>query len=149
MIFTIFGNIPNKKDLLRPGRKTPGKRGFYYDKPTKAAMNGIVTQLQAQWKTADGKQHPPLECASVTVKLFRVSGNFDPDGQLTTILDALKEAGVIVNDTAMRIGDERVIPCRVDSQRDEQTEVQICHGSPRWPLPTPRAAKRVPKAKQK
>lgn len=136
MILTIRGSVPNKKDLLR--RKWDGP-GLKYDRQTKAAINGIVLQLRAQWKG------PPLECAQVIVKLFRKSARFDPDGQKATILDALKQAGVIVDDNAARVGDQRVIPCRVYKESAEHSEVQVYAMDSQWPQ---RKRKRVSKGER-
>lgn len=128
MILVIRGNIPNKKDLLR--RKWDGP-GLKYDRQTKAAIDGIVLQLRSQWKG------PPLECAQVIVKLFRKSARFDPDGQKATILDALKQAGVIVDDNAARVPDSRVIACRAPfgDRALESTEVQVYEAVSPWPQP--------------
>lgn len=115
-----------------------------YDSAIQGALAGIVLQLQAQWKTPDGKQRPPFECAKVIIYLYRKSARFDPDGQKATILDALKQAGVIVDDNAARVPDSRVVACRVENT--ERTLVMVFEMISPWPQPK---RKRVPKAKQR
>lgn len=134
MTLTIKGSIPNKKDRLRPRKGG----GMYYDKSDRAALDAIVLQLRAQWKG------PPLECATVVVKCFRKSARFDPDGQKATILDALKQAGVIHDDNAARVPDSIVRSRRALSRAREYTEVQIHAVDSPWPQ-----RKRVSKGEQR
>ena len=134
MVLKIVGNIVNKKDRLRPRKGG----GMYYESGDRGALDAIVLQLRSQWKG------PPLECAAVSVYLYRKSGRFDPDGQKATILDALKQAGVIVDDNAARVPESYVRAIRADS--DEQTDVAIRDIKSPWPQPKP---KRVPISKNR
>lgn len=139
MILTIQGNIPNKKDNLRPRKGG----GMYYEGKDRRALDGIVFQLQTQWKG------PPLECAEVTVWLFRKSARFDPDGQKATILDALKQAGVIVDDNAARSPDSIVRSRRAFSRAEECTEIQVHAMDSPWPQRKRKAREILRKSSEK
>lgn len=89
---------PSKKNKLRP--RASRARGSYgrahmYDAVTKSAIESVTTQLRIQWGTLD-----PLVSPNLTVQLRMWNGQQDRDGILTTLLDCMKTAGVIVDDSA-------------------------------------------------
>lgn len=87
----IKGNICSKKNLLRFNANT--KRP-YYDKETRANIDGITNQIIDQWGL-----RPPLYSPSIAFVFYVQSGNSDRDNKTTTILDCLVAAGVLKDDS--------------------------------------------------
>lgn len=92
---TLRGPIPSKKNLYRRG----ARGGMYIPKGVKALLDSLQIQAQAQW---GGRA--PLTKPDIRVELSLTSLRSDPDNKLTALLDVLRNAGVIVNDNAKRIG---------------------------------------------
>lgn len=96
--------VPSKKNTMRPpGGKSSTK--LVYPRAIKEQMNAIVTALQLQW-TGKAILNPiiiwDLDC----------DGPQDRDGVITTLLDAMKKAGVIVDDSVRLCnGPWIVFPC--------------------------------------
>jgi Holliday junction resolvase RusA-like endonuclease len=85
------GPIPSKKNKLRPRM---GGRGQMYDPATKGAIAALATLAAIQWGSRLPVQHP-----SIGFELEYVDALQDRDGIWTTLLDALKKGGVIVDDS--------------------------------------------------
>ena len=86
------GPIPTKKNKLRP--RMGGGRGQMYDPETKGKIAALATVAAIQWGARAPLVHP-----DVTLGLEYVDGTQDRDGIWTTILDALKQASVIADDS--------------------------------------------------
>jgi hypothetical protein len=84
------GPIPTKKNKLRP--RIGG--GQVYDKATKGAIDALATLAAIQWGSRERIIHPSIE-----FELEYVDALQDRDGIYTTLLDALKKGGVIVDDS--------------------------------------------------
>ncbi len=82
--------IPSKKNKLRP--RAGG--GQVYDKETKAAIDALGMHARIQWGARIPVSHP-----SIGFELEYVDHLQDRDGIYTTLLDALKKGGVIVDDS--------------------------------------------------
>jgi len=91
VVLKLRGDTPSKKNRLRP-RKGPGK-GKMYDPAVKAVMDGLHWQVKAQWGDRPPVRHPALQFWIYAVE------RKDRDGIVTTLLDVLKTAGVLVDDS--------------------------------------------------
>jgi hypothetical protein len=91
----IWGDLPTKKNRLRPRKAGSRGRRYHYDDATAAEINSIVTQARMQWGTRKEVAHPKLD-----VRLWIHNSAKDVDGIYTTLLDALKQARVIWDDSA-------------------------------------------------
>lgn len=91
----LAGDIPAKKNLYRFS-----KRGVYRVKEVEDAIRSLEVQARSQWRTAGMNhaiEHPEIEFF-LTFKEFRK----DRDNSVTTLLDVLQAAGVLVSDNASR-----------------------------------------------
>lgn len=93
--------IPSKKNALVPrrGRGT----GKVYRPEVKAAMQQLEAQAALQW----GRRRP-LEHPDVEYWLSCHNEAQDRDGMETTLLDALKKAGVITDDSVRFFNGEKL-----------------------------------------
>jgi hypothetical protein len=93
----FIGWIPSKKNKLRP-RSAPatgrGRSGLVYDKDVKQALRSLETQARVQWGPRKPWLHPLLE-----VRFLVSNEDQDLDGMFTALLDAMKKARVIVDDS--------------------------------------------------
>lgn len=116
--FRLRGHLPTKKNNLRRSRN--GR--LFRAAVATDEMAPVQMQIQAQWK-----RRPPFERAIVDATFYlEPKRRGDGDGMLTTLLDLLKQAGVITDDNWRRVvrcgatciptvaGDER-IEVRVES----------------------------------
>lgn len=95
VILDLQGEVPSKKNLNRYG-----KHGVYRVKPVQQAIEALELQARMQWRAAgmDGAvEHPELQFSLVFAKFSK-----DRDNAVTTILDVLQAAGVLVDDNANR-----------------------------------------------
>ena len=84
----VEGPIPGKKNLLRRSRNG----GMFRDKKVSAQLDAITWQLKAQWMR-EPLIHPALEF------VFRCKDlRSDLDNKLTTCLDCMQDAGILVKD---------------------------------------------------
>lgn len=113
----LYGHCPSKKNLWRRG--TAGK--MFLDSDVKKQIDTLTTQALFQWKSLFPVEHP-----DITVKLYVNAARRDRDGLLTTILDCLQAAGVIVNDNLAHNNGRMVIEAAefVDIN-DERVEIQL------------------------
>jgi Holliday junction resolvase RusA-like endonuclease len=84
----LYGHCPSKKNLWKRGK---GGR-TYIDSETQALIDALTVQARAQWK------HKQVTHPRMSIQFFARDGRRDRDNLLTTVLDCLREAGVIVND---------------------------------------------------
>jgi Holliday junction resolvase RusA-like endonuclease len=110
----LKGHCPSKKNLWKRGK---GGR-TYIDDETAALIDALTAQAQAQWK------HEPVTHPNMYVEFHVRDRRRDRDNMLTTILDCLRDADVIVNDNVAQFNGTVVLaPALVDS--DERTVISI------------------------
>jgi Holliday junction resolvase RusA-like endonuclease len=110
----LYGHCPSKKNLWKRGR---GGR-TYIDSDVKALIDALTKQARAQWK------HEPVTHPDMRVQFFARDRRRDRDNMLTTILDCLRDAGVIVNDNiAQANGTLVLLPAVID--KDERTVIEV------------------------
>lgn len=90
-VLTLIGPQVSKKNNLRPR-----KGGFYYPREVRAKIDSYYWQALALWRDK-GDPRPPLR--KLRYKMDIYNQRADPDGIKTTVLDCLKRAGVIVDDS--------------------------------------------------
>ena len=114
MTLVLRGHCPSKKNLWRRGR---GGRTYIDDK-TADLIDALTVQARAQWK------HEPVTHPDVRVQFFARDRRRDRDNLLTTVLDCLREAGVIVNDNIKSFnGAVILLPAVVD--KDERVVIEV------------------------
>lgn len=104
----LRGHLPTKKNRWKPSR-----HGGIYD-PSKAETAGVLLQIQSQWR-----RRPPVERARVHATFWLAAKRRgDGDGMMTTLLDLLKQAGVLVDDNWRRV--PRLSVCCERAAADEE-----------------------------
>jgi len=88
MKLTITGPIPSKKNRLHPRKDRKG-----YFNPDHDRLQDIVYQILMQVGNIE-----PLNQPSLMVHFKCSNGRGDLDGKLTTLLDCMVRAGILVND---------------------------------------------------
>jgi hypothetical protein len=86
----LIGDLPCKKNRIHAAR---GQRG-HYPKDTKRTLDNLLLQARSQWGTREPWLHPDLE-----IRMYVYNTHKDRDGIVTTILDVLKKARVIEDDS--------------------------------------------------
>ena len=110
----LHGHCPSKKNLWKRGK---GGR-TYIDSETKALIDALTAQAQNQW-IGEPVTHPDMR-----VQFFARDRRRDRDNMLTTLLDCLRDAGVIVNDNiAQANGTLVLLPAMID--KDERTVIEV------------------------
>lgn len=95
--FKITGPIPGKKGH----RGAVGGRIF--TRPVVAnRLKGIEAELLTEWARVRPSREP-LPCVDVTIHFTVKDFRSDLDGKLTTLLDAMKNVRIIVDDNSMRV----------------------------------------------
>lgn len=93
-VFVLYGEIPAKKNLYMPMvNKSTGKAMFIKNSALLNLLGRISAQIPLSLRGA-GIRHP-----DVSIYPFCSAGGRDRDNMLTTILDLLREVGVLVNDS--------------------------------------------------
>ena len=111
----LIGHCPSKKNLWRRGR---GQKA-YLDRSSQAEIDSLVLQARSAWKRA------PLSHPSLDVHIYTRSRRQDRDNIVTTMLDVLVKAGVLVGDNIARFnGMLRVHPAKVDPNERIVIEIQ-------------------------
>lgn len=90
----VAGHVCSKKNQLKLTRSGHG----YYDAQTRANIDGITTQLRAQWRDRD-LPRPPLAHPAIAVIFYVTTTNSDRDNKWTTLQDCLVDAGVLKGDS--------------------------------------------------
>jgi Holliday junction resolvase RusA-like endonuclease len=108
----LHGHCPSKNKRGKGGRT-------YIDDETQALIDTLTTQAKAQWK------HEPVTHPSMSIQFFTRDRRRDRDNLLTTVLDCLRDAGVIFNDTIKSFNDTLVLlPPVVDENERVAIEVK-------------------------
>jgi Holliday junction resolvase RusA-like endonuclease len=69
---------------------------------------------------------PPVESPDMSFTFFVSAARRDRDGMLTTALDCLQEAGILVNDNIKRNNGRTVLePCQFVSAAKERVEIEV------------------------
>lgn len=120
MKLTLYGPIPSKKNKLRP-RSGKG-RAYHYDKETADQIEALTTFARIQWGPRPPLVHPEME-----LMFFVLNPAKDQDGMYTCLLDCLKQARVIQDDSIKWLnGKVTIHPAHVvSSLRDERVEIEI------------------------
>jgi Holliday junction resolvase RusA-like endonuclease len=106
----LRGKVPSKKNVWRHG-----KGRTYIDRETKALIDALTAQAQSQWNRA------PVTHPDMRVQFFVRDKRRDRDNLLTTLLDCLREAGVIVNDNIAQFNGTLVLLPSVIDQNERVT----------------------------
>jgi Holliday junction resolvase RusA-like endonuclease len=110
----LHGHLPSKKNLWKRGR---GGR-TYIDSDVKALIDALTAQAQHQWKDE------PVEHPELIVEFYMRDKRRDRDNMLTTVLDCLCAAGVLVNDNVARCNGLLVVyPAVID--KDERVTIEV------------------------
>lgn len=113
----VYGKIPSKKNLLRRSRTG----GMYRENTVALEIDSITIQMINQWGDLPALEHPDI---TVTQRVRRA--NSDRDNQLTTLLDCLQDAGVLVNDNIKHCnGRVLMLPAAVDSKLEEEAVILL------------------------
>jgi Holliday junction resolvase RusA-like endonuclease len=110
----LKGHCPSKKNLWKRGK---GGR-TYIDHETAAIIAVLTAQAKAQWK------REPVTHPNILVQFYVRDKRRDRDNMLTTLLDCLCKAGVLVNDNMAQCNGLLVVyPALVD--KNERAEVCV------------------------
>ena len=96
------GPIPSKKNAWKSGRG--GRR--YIDEETKQLIFAMTLAFAAGWRKAGRTE--PVSRPELHIRLFVTHDRQDSDNMVTTVLDCLQAAGVLVNDNTRHLRDWRV-----------------------------------------
>jgi Holliday junction resolvase RusA-like endonuclease len=111
----LHGHCPSKKNLWKRGK---GGR-TYIDSDVKAVIDALTAQARAQWN------HEPVTHPQICVQFFARDRRRDRDNMFTTVLDCLREAGVIVNDNIAQFNGTLVLlPAVIDQNERVTIEVK-------------------------
>jgi Holliday junction resolvase RusA-like endonuclease len=93
----------------------------YIDNETKVLIDALTLQAKAQWK------HEPVTHPRMNIQYFARDRRRDRDNLLTTVLDCLREVGVIVNDNIKSFnsfnGSLILLPAVID--KVERVEIEV------------------------
>lgn len=113
---TLWGHCPSKKNLWSRGEKAQ-----FLPPEVKEQIESLTTQALFAWK-----QPGPVEHPEITVKFYVNAARRDRDGMLTTLLDCLQAASVLVNDNLRRCNGRMVVePADFVPDADERVEIRI------------------------
>lgn len=101
--FKLLGPLRAKKNRYTPRRD---KRGFFKSSKLQEQIDRIAIQIPGELRDLK------LESPDMEVWFYSPSRRFDRDGSLTTLLDILKQYGVIVDDNVAHFNGTVVLhPC--------------------------------------
>lgn len=113
----LTGPIPSKKNKLRRGRMG---QGYHYDEATKACIQALEAQVPAAYRGLN-LVHPTV-IWQFTVPVRRQ----DRDALKTTVLDVLKNTGVIKDDNIANFnGKETTLPCLIRPSEDYSVRIRL------------------------
>lgn len=120
MTFELLGHVPSKKNQWRP--KPGGGITTFAKTGVKDAIDYLRSQAVFIWKLK--LKRGPVEHPEMTVTFYVKTRAGDRDNKLSTILDVLRDAGVLVNDNIARFnGTLTLLPAVV--AKEERTVIQI------------------------
>lgn len=93
------GLIPSKKNAWKSGRG--GRR--YIDEETKQLIFAMTLAFAAGWRKAGRTE--PVSRPQLFIRLYVAHDRQDSDNMVTTVLDCLQAAGVLVNDNTRHLRD--------------------------------------------
>lgn len=94
---------------------------MFLDGETKAEISRLTRQALFQWKYPGPVEHPEM-----TFKFVVAAQRQDRDGMVTTILDCLQAAGVLLNDNIKSNNGRMILePCEIFKDADERVEIWI------------------------
>ncbi len=97
----LVGPVPSKKNAW--GIRAGGRIGIT-DRSVQASIDALILQARIQWGPRNPLEHPTLDfCFHVT------SGSQDRDNQMTTLMDVLTKAGVLMDDNTARCNSRIVL----------------------------------------
>lgn len=103
MKLVILGNVKSKKNNKRVMyNKKTGKPFIMTDRTTDSYMKEAVQQLKDQFK---GLQITDYPISIHMVFYYQTKHRKDIDNSLTTILDCMKDAGVIIDDDVLHVSE--------------------------------------------
>ena len=114
MKLILLGHVPGKKNLLRRSKNG----GMFRDAAVAEQISKITYQARCQWKDRE-----PLVRPAAKVLFHITDMRSDLDNKWTTVLDCLKDAGVIKNDN-IKNGPRPVLYDWIESS-DERVEVWL------------------------
>lgn len=110
----LRGHCPSKKNLWRRGKT--GR--MFLDADVKQAIDILTAQARAQWPDA------PVTHPDIRIQFFIRDQRPDRDNKLTTVLDCLRDAGVIHNDNIAKFnGTLILLPAVIDP--DERVLIEV------------------------
>lgn len=114
----LIGDLPAKKNRIRTARGMGG----HYDDKTRATICNLILQARTQW----GARAPVPRRTDVKIILWLHNWRKDRDGIVTTLLDCLKEARVITDDSCNGLNGWFVMaPALECESRDERAEITL------------------------
>jgi Holliday junction resolvase RusA-like endonuclease len=106
-------HVPCKKNLWK--RDKGGRT--YIDSETQALIDALTVQAKPHWK------HERVTHPRMSIQFFARDRRRDRDNLLTTVLDCLREAGVIVNDNIKSFNGALILLAAV-IVKDERVEIE-------------------------
>jgi hypothetical protein len=124
----LYANFPAKKNKLRTPSGRAAGHNLVYRKGVAAMTQNLVLQARAAWGP-----RPYLESPDIEVFYFTVSAAKDRDGIWTTLLDVLKQARILFDDSIRwSNGTETHHPATlVANPREERVEILLRWGAKR------------------
>lgn len=113
----LVGPVPSKKNNLAP-RGPKGRLGV--SRHIQSQLDALVMQAMMQW----GRK-APLEHPSMDFRIHCLSGQQDRDNIVTSLLDCLKKAGVILDDSTARCNGRLVIHPSILATGDPFVEIGL------------------------
>lgn len=112
----LTGHCPSKKNLWKRGK---GGR-TYIDREVQSVIDSLTIQARAQWSG------PPVTHPDMSIRFYVRDQRGDRDNKLTTVLDCLRTAGVIVNDNLKQFNGQLVLlPAVINPLERVEIEVRF------------------------
>jgi Holliday junction resolvase RusA-like endonuclease len=96
---TIYG-LASKKNRKAPRK---GGKGLYLEPKTRLMLERMAMQIPAEYREAK------LDNPEAEWWVTYTNGHIDMDGIMTTVLDLLQDAGILVNDNLVHFGNRQII----------------------------------------
>lgn len=113
---TLRANFPTKKN-----RRLGTGRTSHYPKEVRETLDNLFLQARVAWGPRKPVVHPDIE-----VTMYIANFSKDSDGIYTAVLDCLKRAGVIVDDSLRWLNGTLLMhPAVQVSEREERIEIVL------------------------